>query len=76
MLIVLDGRIGCTEYRSVHGTLDAFQRFFRHWNRHCPMPTSPADLGVATIYPRSLRQLEGMAPELFRRLYSQVGTSI
>jgi hypothetical protein len=27
MLIVLDGRIGCTEYRSVHGTLDAFQRF-------------------------------------------------
>jgi hypothetical protein len=27
MLIVLDGRIGCTEYQSVHGTLDAFQRF-------------------------------------------------
>ena len=27
MLVVLDGRIGCTEYRSVHGTLDAFQRF-------------------------------------------------
>jgi hypothetical protein len=27
MLIVLDGRIGCTEYRSVHGTLVAFQRF-------------------------------------------------
>ena len=27
MLIVLDGRIGRTEYRSVHGTLDAFQRF-------------------------------------------------
>jgi hypothetical protein len=27
MLIVLNGRIGCTEYRSVHGTLDAFQRF-------------------------------------------------
>jgi len=29
MLVVLDGRIGCTEYRSVHGTLDAFQRFVR-----------------------------------------------
>jgi hypothetical protein len=27
MLVVLDGRIGRTEYRSVHGTLDAFQRF-------------------------------------------------
>lgn len=27
MLVVLDGRIGCTEYRSIHGTLDAFQRF-------------------------------------------------
>jgi hypothetical protein len=27
MLVVLDGRIGHTEYRSVHGTLDAFQRF-------------------------------------------------
>jgi len=27
MLIVLDGRIGRTEYRSVHGTLDAFQHF-------------------------------------------------
>jgi hypothetical protein len=27
MLVVLDGRIGGTEYRSVHGTLDAFQRF-------------------------------------------------
>ena len=27
MLVVLDGRIGCAEYRSVHGTLDAFQRF-------------------------------------------------
>ncbi|ANB74953.1 hypothetical protein AYM40_21165 [Paraburkholderia phytofirmans OLGA172] len=27
MLVVLDGRIGCTEYRSVHGTLDAFHRF-------------------------------------------------
>ncbi|QCP50335.1 hypothetical protein FAZ95_14825 [Trinickia violacea] len=29
MLVVLDGRIGGTEYRSVHGTLDAFQRFVR-----------------------------------------------
>ncbi|WP_206997620.1 hypothetical protein [Trinickia mobilis] len=27
MLVVLDGKIGRTEYRSVHGTLDAFQRF-------------------------------------------------
>jgi len=27
LLVVLDGRIGGTEYRSVHGTLDAFQRF-------------------------------------------------
>ncbi|RQR25123.1 hypothetical protein DIE23_32640 [Burkholderia sp. Bp9143] len=27
MLVVLDGRIGRTEYQSVHGTLDAFQRF-------------------------------------------------
>jgi hypothetical protein len=27
MLVVLDGKIGCTEYRSVHGTFDAFQRF-------------------------------------------------
>ncbi|TDN59174.1 hypothetical protein [Paraburkholderia sp. BL10I2N1] len=27
MLVVLDGRIGRTEYRSVHGSLDAFQRF-------------------------------------------------
>ena len=27
MLVVLDGRIGRTEYRSVQGTLDAFQRF-------------------------------------------------
>jgi len=27
MLVVLDGRIGRTEYRSVHGTLDSFQRF-------------------------------------------------
>ncbi|QXE07459.1 hypothetical protein BJG93_36975 (plasmid) [Paraburkholderia sprentiae WSM5005] len=27
MLVILDGRIGRTEYRSVHGTLDAFQRF-------------------------------------------------
>lgn len=27
MLVVLDGRIGRTEYRSVHGTLDAFERF-------------------------------------------------
>ncbi|MFM0175641.1 hypothetical protein PQR33_40750 [Paraburkholderia sediminicola] len=27
MLVVLDARIGRTEYRSVHGTLDAFQRF-------------------------------------------------
>ena len=27
MLVVLDGRVGTTEYRSVHGTLDAFQRF-------------------------------------------------
>ena len=27
MLVVLDGRIGGTEYRSVHGTMDAFQRF-------------------------------------------------
>ncbi|MGF6603656.1 hypothetical protein P3T23_008410 [Paraburkholderia sp. GAS448] len=27
MLVVLDGRIGRTEYRSVHGTFDAFQRF-------------------------------------------------
>jgi hypothetical protein len=27
MQVVLDGRIGSTEYRSVHGTLDAFQRF-------------------------------------------------
>lgn len=27
MLVVLDGRIGQTEYRSVHGTLDAFQCF-------------------------------------------------
>ena len=27
MLVVLDGRIGRTEYRSVHGTMDAFQRF-------------------------------------------------
>jgi hypothetical protein len=26
MLVVLDGRIGCAEYRSVHGTPDAFQR--------------------------------------------------
>lgn len=29
MLVVLDGRIGCTEYRSVHGTFDAFQRFVK-----------------------------------------------
>lgn len=29
MLVVLDGRIGRTEYRSVHGTLDAFERFVR-----------------------------------------------
>jgi hypothetical protein len=29
MLIVLDGKIGRTEYRSIHGTLDAFQRFVR-----------------------------------------------
>ncbi|NPT43434.1 hypothetical protein GNZ12_19395 [Paraburkholderia sp. 1N] len=29
MLVVLDGRIGRTEYRSVNGTLDAFQRFVR-----------------------------------------------
>jgi hypothetical protein len=27
MLVVLDGRIGGAEYRSVHGNLDAFQRF-------------------------------------------------
>jgi hypothetical protein len=27
MLIVLGGRIACTGYLSVHGTLDAFQRF-------------------------------------------------
>ena len=27
LLVVLDGRIGSTEYRGVHGTLDAFQRF-------------------------------------------------
>ena len=27
MLVVLDGKIGRTEYRSVHGTLDSFQRF-------------------------------------------------
>lgn len=27
MLVVLDGRIGGTEYRSVHGNMDAFQRF-------------------------------------------------
>jgi hypothetical protein len=27
LLVVLDGRIGSTEYRSVHGTFDAFQRF-------------------------------------------------
>ncbi|WP_188130970.1 hypothetical protein [Paraburkholderia panacisoli] len=25
MLVVLDGRIGCAEYRSVDGTFDAFQ---------------------------------------------------
>ncbi|SOE51514.1 hypothetical protein SAMN05446635_0383 [Burkholderia sp. OK233] len=29
MLVVLDGRIGRTEYRSVHGTVVAFQRFVR-----------------------------------------------
>jgi hypothetical protein len=27
LLVVIDGKIGCTEYRSVHGSLDAFQRF-------------------------------------------------
>jgi len=27
LLVVLDGRIGSAEYRSGHGTLDAFQRF-------------------------------------------------
>ena len=27
MLVVLDGRIGRTEYRCVHGTLDALERF-------------------------------------------------
>ncbi|BCG04990.1 hypothetical protein PPGU19_095580 (plasmid) [Paraburkholderia sp. PGU19] len=27
MLVVLDAKIGLTEYRSIHGTLDAFQRF-------------------------------------------------
>lgn len=27
MLIVLDGRIGCEEYKSVYGSLDALRRF-------------------------------------------------
>ncbi|MEX3815949.1 hypothetical protein AB3X96_37930 [Paraburkholderia sp. BR13439] len=27
MLIVPDGRIGCEEYKSVYGSLDALQRF-------------------------------------------------
>ena len=27
LLVVIDGKIGCTEYKSVYGSLDAFQRF-------------------------------------------------
>ncbi|TDG19882.1 hypothetical protein EYW47_28920 [Paraburkholderia silviterrae] len=27
LLVTLDGRIGCQEYRSVHGSIQALQRF-------------------------------------------------
>lgn len=63
MLVVLDGRIGRTEYRSVHGTLDAFQRFV-HALESALVDKEKSDgsqYGAACA--RSLRHLEEMVPE-------------
>lgn len=76
MLVLLDGRIGRTEYRSVHGTLDAFQRFVQALESALVNADDSGGSGCRTTYPRRLRQFDEMAPDLLPSPQSQAGTSI
>ena len=76
MLIVLDGRIGCIEYQNVHGTQDAFQRFVQALESELANADESGGPRYLDNLPRSLRQLEEMAPELLRRPSPRAGTSI
>ena len=53
MLVVLDGRIGGTEYRSVHGTMDAFQRFVHALESALANGGNSDGLSVGAVYARS-----------------------
>ena len=76
ILVILDGRIGRTEYRSVHGTLDAFRRFVQALESALANADESGGPRCRDNLPGSLRQLDEMAPKPLPRPSSRASTPI